>query len=79
MKLKCCRNVCNVPLKAIVFVFQELRDDMPSILADVFCILGKPCRMFVHATADEGRCARQCHLIWAGEVEPGCVSALLRA
>uniref|UniRef100_A0A673M3X3 THO complex subunit 2 n=1 Tax=Sinocyclocheilus rhinocerous TaxID=307959 RepID=A0A673M3X3_9TELE len=25
--------------KAIVFVFQELRDDMPSILADVFCIL----------------------------------------
>uniref|UniRef100_A0A673M1F5 THO complex subunit 2 n=1 Tax=Sinocyclocheilus rhinocerous TaxID=307959 RepID=A0A673M1F5_9TELE len=23
----------------IVFVFQELRDDMPSILADVFCIL----------------------------------------
>ncbi len=32
----------NVPLKAIVFVFQELRDDMPSVLADVFCILGKP-------------------------------------
>lgn len=52
---------------------------MPSVLADVFCILGKPCRMFVHATADEGRCARQCHLIWPGEVEPGCVSALLRA
>uniref|UniRef100_A0A672KVG0 Uncharacterized protein n=1 Tax=Sinocyclocheilus grahami TaxID=75366 RepID=A0A672KVG0_SINGR len=27
----------------------ELRDDMPSILADVFCILGKSRRMFIHA------------------------------
>lgn len=26
---------------AVMFVFQELRDDMASILADVFCILGK--------------------------------------
>lgn len=41
VKLKCSQLVWDVPVTAIMFVFQELRDDMASILADVFCILGK--------------------------------------
>lgn len=41
LKLKCSKRLWDVPVKAIMFVFQELRDDMASVLADVFCILGK--------------------------------------
>lgn len=35
-------NIPNVLLPDLnLFLFQELREDMPSILADVFSILGK--------------------------------------
>lgn len=36
-----CDVVDIFPFQTIVSFFQELRDDMPSILADVFSILGK--------------------------------------
>lgn len=42
MLVELCKQ--NLPVNIVgylLFCFQELRDDMPSILADVFSILGK--------------------------------------